>query len=88
MSMQIPLEVEQLARLAALTIGMTPEQFLKEAVEARASDLGVVQRKRKRTPEEIKAGVDAIVARMSALPVLDTRSDDEILGYNEHGLPE
>ena len=26
-------------------------------------------------------------ARYAALPVLDTRSDDEILGYDENGLP-
>ncbi len=25
--------------------------------------------------------------RFAALPVLDTRSDDEILGYDETGLP-
>ncbi|UEM01366.1 type II toxin-antitoxin system VapB family antitoxin [Skermanella rosea] len=28
-----------------------------------------------------------IGARCSALPDLDTRSADEILGYDEHGLP-
>jgi antitoxin VapB len=30
--------------------------------------------------------VDEIVRRVSALPVLDDRSADEILGYNKDGL--
>ncbi len=29
----------------------------------------------------------AIGRQYSALPVLDTRSDNDLLGYNEHGLP-
>ena len=31
--------------------------------------------------------VDAICKKISALPVLDTRTDDEILGYDEFGIP-
>src|SRR6266852_3263314 len=31
--------------------------------------------------------IDAIRARVSALPVLDTRTPDEILGYDEYGVP-
>jgi hypothetical protein len=30
--------------------------------------------------------VDRIVRRVKALPVLDERTDDEILGYNKDGL--
>jgi antitoxin VapB len=32
--------------------------------------------------------IEQIQARSQALPVLDTRSDDEILGYGDDGLPE
>jgi antitoxin VapB len=88
MSIHIPIDIEQLARLIAIKTGKTPEQIVREAVEARAAEAGVAQPKRKRTPEEIRASIDAIAARVAALPVLDTRSDDEILGYNEHGVPE
>lgn len=35
--------------------------------------------------EELLARVRAIQARIAQLPVLDSRSPDEILGYNEHG---
>jgi len=31
--------------------------------------------------------VDAITRKIAALPVLDSRSDDEILGYDEFGIP-
>jgi hypothetical protein len=33
------------------------------------------------------AAIDAIQVRVAALPVLDTRSDEEIIGYDENGLP-
>jgi hypothetical protein len=35
--------------------------------------------------EEFKRGIDEIVERVKRLPVLDDRSADEIIGYNEHG---
>jgi antitoxin VapB len=31
--------------------------------------------------------VDAISREIAALPVLDSRTDDEILGYDEFGIP-
>jgi len=31
--------------------------------------------------------LDDILARAHALPILDDRPADEILGYDEHGLP-
>jgi len=88
MTLHIPTEVEQLARLVAIKTGKTPEAIVREAVEARAVEAGVVRPKRKRSPEEIKSSIDAIEARVAAQPVLDTRTDDEILDYNEFGVPK
>ena len=34
-----------------------------------------------------QAAIDAIIRSCATLPVLDTRSDDEILGYDENRLP-
>jgi hypothetical protein len=34
-----------------------------------------------------KAEIDKILARVDRLPILDFRSEDEILGYDENGLP-
>lgn len=85
MTLHIPTEVEQLARLVAIKTGKTPEAVVKEAVEARAEAAGVAVGSRRPFDH---ARVQAIIDRVAALPVLDTRSDDEILGYNEHGVPE
>jgi antitoxin VapB len=32
--------------------------------------------------------LDEIARRGTKLPVLDTRTEEEILGYDEHGLPQ
>ena len=43
---------------------------------------------RKRINREArKAAILEIVKRFNSLPVLDVRSPDEILGYDENGLP-
>jgi antitoxin VapB len=34
-----------------------------------------------------RAKIDALCARMDALPDIDTRTPDEILGYDEFGIP-
>jgi hypothetical protein len=36
-------------------------------------------------PDKLLARVRAIQAEVAKLPILDDRSPDEILGYNEHG---
>ena len=38
-----------------------------------------------RKADELLARVRAIQAEVARLPILDARSPDEILGYNEHG---
>ncbi|MHB1501495.1 MAG: type II toxin-antitoxin system VapB family antitoxin [Candidatus Dormibacteria bacterium] len=37
--------------------------------------------------QDLAAELTAIARRCSALPVLDARPEEEILGYDEHGLP-
>jgi antitoxin VapB len=34
-----------------------------------------------------RARVEAVCAKISALPVLDSRTPEEILGYDEFGIP-
>jgi antitoxin VapB len=34
-----------------------------------------------------RARIDEIVAQFTALPVVDDRSPDELIGYDERGLP-
>jgi len=76
-------EADRLAReLAALT-GESITEAVTRALELRLEqerrDRGVLRR------ERLKAALDEIRARVSKLPVLDARSEDEILGYNEFG---
>ncbi len=43
---------------------------------------------REQLPKPIDwAAIDAIVRETAALPVIDDRSCDEIIGYDENGLP-
>ena len=86
MTMTIPTEVEQLARLVAVKTGKTPDDILKEAVEARARAAGVAPPPKQRTFDDVR--VKAIIARVSALPLLDDRSADDIIGYDAFGVPQ
>jgi antitoxin VapB len=76
-------ETDRLAReLAALT-----GESITEAV-TRAVEMRLEQERRERDVmrrERLKALLDDVRARVSKLPVLDPRTDDEILGYNEFG---
>lgn len=77
-------ETDRLARELASLTGETMTGAIRVALEQR------LQRERRRRQAEIdrrRKAIDAIIERFSRLPVLDDRSEDEILGYDEHGLP-
>ncbi len=81
-------ETEQLARLVAARSGTTPERVLTEAVEARAREMGVMPTGNHRPSRKPSADrMMAISERFAAYPVLDSRSPDEIIGYDEFGVP-
>ena len=84
--MQLNLELEQLARLLALSTGQTLDAILKEALEARAREAGIAlpDRARRRSFNEPK--IIDLIERTAALPVLDARTPEEIIGYDEFGL--
>ena len=73
-------DVERDVRKLATVTGET----LTEAVGA-----SVRERLRRLRPHEDRKAllrdISIIVRKVSRLPTLDKRSDDEILGYNEHG---
>ena len=71
-----------LARRLAATTGETLTQAIASALEERLARVGHADpRERKR------AELARIAERAAMLPVLDDRSSDEILDYDEHGLP-
>lgn len=64
------------------------------SVHPLASPEAIAQRDRERvengmlpTPEERIAAMRQIAAEVAQLPVLDARPPDEILGYDDAGLP-
>ena len=73
-------EAYRLARTLAAQSGETLTQTVIQALRDRLERSSGGQPGR-----DLVAEMKAIADRVSALPVLDSRSEDEILGYNEHG---
>jgi antitoxin VapB len=76
-------ETERLARQVAEATGESITTAIRHSLEERLARL----RHRRSTQVEIEQ-LHEILSRVDALPRLDSRSEDEILGYNEIGLPE
>lgn len=75
-------EAEKLAETVAAMTGESKTQVVTEALKAHLETL-----KRRKSRRNLAARLDEIATHCAALPVLDTRSPDDILGYDEHGLP-
>jgi antitoxin VapB len=76
-------ETDSLARQVARLTGETLTEAVRGALRLRLRD---EQLKRGERPWD-DAAIDAIIARFNMLPVFDYRPADEILGYDENGLP-
>ena len=83
--MTLPIEDPETERivqeLASLT-GETVTLAIRRAVEERLKRV-----RRERGGRSLAAELLEIGKRCVSLPDADTRTADEILGYNEHGLP-
>ncbi|HRF74168.1 MAG TPA: type II toxin-antitoxin system VapB family antitoxin [Accumulibacter sp.] len=78
------IQMERLAEEIAVAEGVTVTEVLRESLLSLAGLRGLATRKaplRERLAA-LAREVDAVPARVPA----DTRSDDEILDYNEHGV--
>ena len=74
-------EADRLAReLSALT-GETLTEAITRALRER------LDRTRAHDAERMRRRLDRLRAQIAAMPVLDGRTPDEIIGYDEHGLP-
>jgi antitoxin VapB len=76
-------ETDALARQVAALTGET----LTEAVRRSLADRLRVEQLKRGERQWDQAKIDALIERYNTLPLLDARSDDEILGYDENGLP-
>lgn len=73
---------EKYVRELAAATGETVTLAVRRAAEERLRRV-----RRDQGGRSLAADLLEIGARCAALPVLDDRTPDEILGYDEHGLP-
>ena len=76
-------ETDRLARQIAKLTGET----LTEAVRTSLAERLRRERLKRGDAAGLARVLEEIAASCAALPVLDDRTEDEILGYDEHGLP-
>lgn len=75
-------EAERLAAEVAELTGETKTEAVRKALEDR-----LVQLQRSRSGKSLADELDEIADRFASLPVDDDRPADEILGYDESGVP-
>ena len=76
------IEVERLARELAEKTGESLTGAIQTALQERSERL-----KRQRKGQILLSQLREILHRVDQLPVLDSRTPDEIIGYDENGLP-
>jgi antitoxin VapB len=75
-------EADRLARQLAHQMGETITEVVIEALREK-----LLREQGKYGPDKLKEALLTIGKRCAALPDQDSRSADEILGYNDKGLP-
>ncbi len=81
MSIKHP-EADRLARELAATTGESLTEAVVNALRER-----LMRQRGKPRPSNVRDELRAIRERCARYPVLDSRSAEQILGYDEHGLP-
>jgi antitoxin VapB len=79
-------ELHQRLREIAAQRGISMGALIREAIDEKLSNAQDA-RGRALKARGLAAELDAIALRCAALPVLDERPEEEILGYDEQGLP-
>ncbi len=77
-------EADQLARNLAQRTGETITQAVITALRQRLAR----EQRKDEAVENLVEEIMEIGKHCAALPMLDARSPDEIVGYDEHGLPQ
>ena len=75
-------DAEHLARQVASETGESVTEAIRKALEERWERL-----KARRRSRILTGHIEDLLRRVDTLPDLDSRSADEILGYDEHGMP-
>jgi len=74
-------ETDRLARALAAATGESLTEAIRRALSER------LERESRRGRRGLATEVRRIQERLAKLPVRDPRPADEIMGYDEHGLP-
>lgn len=77
-------EVHELARKVATATGETLSDAVKVSLRERLKRVQVVDEVERQRRLDV---IEAAVRKFQAMPNLDSRTDDEIIGYDENGLP-
>ncbi len=75
-------ETERLARQVAQETGESITVAIQSALKER-----LLRLKQKRSGHIMTTKLDDILRRVDSLPTLDTRPEEEILGYDNQGVP-
>lgn len=76
-------ETDRLARALAEATGESITEAIRRALEER-----LVRESERVSYERMRTDVRRVQERIASLPVLDSRSADDLLGYDEHGVPK
>jgi antitoxin VapB len=76
------MEAERLAREIAAKTGESLTGAILTALQERLDRL-----KNQRRTQVLTSQLDDILRHVDAMPILDPRPEDEILGYDDDGLP-
>lgn len=74
---------EELASLLAKMTGETKTEAVTQALKERLERV-----RRTRAKRGLADDLDEIALHCAALPIRDRRDADQIMGYDEHGLPD
>lgn len=84
-------EIEALIQERAAGTGRTPDEIVLEALTRTGAVLpwrsSVEPPSANLAKDQLIAHLEAIAARSAARPIADPRSADEIIGYDDFGLP-
>ena len=80
-------ETEALARDVARIMGISITEAITESLRERVKALAPLRKKQSKAQQTREAALDRIVAKFGSNSV-DQRSAEDIIGYDEHGLPQ
>jgi hypothetical protein len=86
MSKMLP-DTEVLVRANAASLGLMSDEVVRVGLSRVGDALPWCAHPSAKTKDDLISGMEEISARSAARTVLDPRAPDEIIGYDEFGVP-